>query len=74
MDTRPPTRRSGEDRSRTQISMRVALVATLSLLSGVTVGILTQLAQGDDPNAALAVLAGLGSVAGAYTFFDRPIH
>ncbi|MEU0491702.1 hypothetical protein ACOQFV_15970 [Nocardiopsis changdeensis] len=63
----PPERPDSEDR----ISLRVAVIATLGVLSGAVAGSLTWLAHGNVANAALV---GLGTVAAAYVFFQRIIH
>ncbi|MGW9348049.1 hypothetical protein [Nocardiopsis flavescens] len=67
---RPPERpeRPGSDG---RISLRVAVIATLGVLSGAVAGLLTWLAH---DNAANAVLVGLGTVAAAYVFFQRIIR
>ncbi|WP_306369083.1 hypothetical protein [Nocardiopsis sp. CC223A] len=63
----PPERPESDDR----ISLRVAVIATLGILSGTVAGSLTWLAH---DNVANAVLVGLGTVAAAYVFFQRIIH
>ena len=64
----PPPEWPGSDG---RISLRVAVIATLGVLSGVVAGFLTWFAYG---NAANAVLVGLGTVAAAYAFFQRVIR
>ena len=62
-----------------RVSLRVAVIASLSVATGVTVGALAYLAfeptAGSPPAlVALSVLTGLGVIAGAFAFFDRVIH
>jgi hypothetical protein len=71
MTASPPARPPERPDSGGGISLRVAVIATLGVLSGAVAGSLTWLAHG---NVANAVLVGLGTVAAAYVFFQRLIH
>ncbi|MDE3719925.1 hypothetical protein PWG71_00880 [Nocardiopsis sp. N85] len=71
MTASPPTNTPVQPDPDGRISLRVAVIATLSVLSGTVAGSLTWLAH---DNIANAVLVGLGTVAAAYVFFQRLIH